>query len=533
MSRVLALWCPDWPAAAAAAALDLVGAEPIAVLAAGKVVACSRAARQSGVRRGMRKRQAQAACPALTVTLDDPHRDGRFFEPVTTAATAVVPMTEVLRPGLLVAAADRAARYFGGETGLAEAVAEAVEGLGVTAQVGVADQLFTAVLAARAGCVVPPGTDAAFLTDRPIADLVIEPSLTAPGREDLVNLLWRLGLRTLGRFAELDAADVASRFSADATVAHRLARAEPGRRPSRAPIPPELEVDYHCDPPVDRIDAAAFLGRRLAEDLHRRLSGAALACTRLTVHAITEQGQQHSRTWRAAEPLTPDATADRIRWQLEGWLTAHDKPDSPLVRLILEPAELVDPGALQHALSGAGLPADPGAGGLGDRARRSLVRVQGLLGGEAVRIPVPSGGRGPAERVCLVTYGDEAVPQRPVEASWPDALARPLPALLATREAELLDAAGEPVAVTARGAFSAEPVEVRMDRQHRPIQWWAGPWPFGIDDEPGSAGGFSARTSAVMARAQVLLAPSPESGQSRALLLCYRGARWSVEGIYE
>ena len=530
MTRVLALWCPDWPATAAARGLDLAGGEPIAVLAAGKVVACSRSARRSGVRRGMRKRQAQAACPELTVTQDDPHRDGRFFEPVVTAATAVVPMTEVLRPGLLVAAADRAARYFGGETGLAEAVAEAVEAVGVTAQVGVADQLFTAVLAARAGRAVPPGGDAAFLADRPVADLVIEPSLTVAGRDDLVNLLWRLGLRTLGRFAELDVADVASRFSADAVLAHRMASAEPGRRPARAPIPADLEVIHHCDPPVDRIDAAAFLGRRLAEDLHRRLSAAALACTRLTVHAVTEQGQWHSRTWRAAEPLTPDATADRVRWQLEGWLTAQDAPDSPLVRLILEPVELVDPGALQHVLTGAGLPPDSGAGGLGDRARRSLVRVQGLLGGEAVRVPVPSGGRGPAERVCLVTYGDEAAPERPVDASWPDALARPLPALLSTGRAELLDAAGEPVAVTPRGAFSAEPVEVRLGRRRRHIHWWAGPWPFGIDDEPGA---FSARTGAVMARAQVLLEPSPESGQSRALLLCYREAGWSVEGVYE
>lgn len=551
------LWCPDWPATAAAQLLDVPVTDPIAVLSAGKVAACSRAARHAGVRRAMRKRQAQAACPELVVTHADPHRDGRFFEPVANAVTAVVPMTEVLRPGLLAVAADRAARYFGTETGLGEAVVDAVEGLGVTAQVGVADQLYTAVLAARAGCVVPPGEDAAFLSPRAIADLVIEPSLSAPGRDDLVNLLWRLGIRTLGAFAELDVVDVASRFSPDAVHAHRMVSAQAGRRPSRAPIPPELEVEYECDPPVDRIDAVAFLGRRLAEELHRRLSSASLACTRLTVHAVTELGQQHSRTWRCAEPLTPDATADRIRWQLEGWLTggalrasqgaARDEaPDSPVVRLRLEPVELVDPGALQHALTGAGLPADPSTG-LGERARRSLVRVQGLLGGEAVQIPVPSGGRGPAERVSLVVYGDDTTPPRPVDAAWPDALAQPLPALLSTGEAVLLDAAGDPVGVTGRGAFSAEPVELRLPApgrgadgwDRRPICWWAGPWPFGIDD----AVDPSARSSAVMARAQILLdpaaprrtrgEPSDGAGQARALLLCYRGSRWSVEGVYE
>ena len=43
---------------------------------------------------------------------------------------------------------------------------------------------------------------------------------------------------------------------------------------------------------------------------------------------------------------------------------------------------------------------------LADRARRALVRVQGLLGGEAVRVPVRSGGRGTAERITLVPLGD-------------------------------------------------------------------------------------------------------------------------------
>lgn len=282
-------------------------------------------------------------------------------------------------------------------------------------------------------------------------------------------------------------------------------------------------MEHACEPPVDRVDAAAFLGRRLAGELHRRLSSAALACTRLTVHAITETGQRHSRTWRCAEPLTPDATADRIRWQLEGWLTAPAGPDSPLVRLILEPVELVDPGALQHALTGAGLPAE--RIGLGDRARRALVRVQGLLGGDAVRVPVPAGGRGPAERVALVTYGDEPASPDRAAAPWPDALSRPLPALLTASDAELVDAAGEPVTVTARGAFSAEPVRARADGRWYGIGWWAGPWPFALEGE-------LPRGDRVAARAQVLLAAG-DDGRAPALLLCYREARWRVEGVYE
>lgn len=527
--RVLALWCPDWPTTAAAAAAGRVPGDPVAVLRAGRVEACSHAARVDGVRRGMRKRQAQSSCPRLTVYDADPARDGRLFEPVVAAVTGVVPMTEVLRPGLLVVAADRAARFFGGEEQLAERLTDAVaevgrgrdaDGLGrtvvggVTARVGVADELFTAVLAARSGQTVPPGTDAAYLSARPVADLVAEPALNGPGREDLVSLLWRLGIRTLGAFAAMDPADIASRFSGDAITAHRLARGLPGRRPSRAPIPPGLAVEHSCDPPVDRIDAAAFLGRRMAQELHERLSAASLACMRLTIHAFTERGQRHSRTWRCVEPLTPEATADRVRWQLEGWLTGRagsvEAPDSPVVRLVLEPVEVVNPGTLQSALTGAGLPGDTG-GGLGDQARRALVRVQGLLGGESVRVPVRSGGRGPAEQVALVAFGDELRPPRDPAAAWPDRLARPTPSLLVQATAEVLDAEGRSVAVSPRGVFSAEPVTVRLGARSHRLHWWAGPWPFG----PGNA------------RAQALL----EDG--RALLLCCREEVWVVEGVYE
>ncbi|ALG84198.1 DNA polymerase Y family protein [Gordonia phthalatica] len=532
--RVLALWCPDWPTTAAAAAAGRSPGEPVAVLRAGRVQACSHAARVDGVRRGMKKRQAQSLCPRLAVYDDDPARDGRLFDPVVAAVTDVVPMTEVLRPGLLVVAADRAARFFGSEEDLAERLSDVVaevgrsregDGLGVvvpggvTARAGVADELYTAVLAARSGQTVPRGADADYLAGRPVSDLVIESSLTGPGRDDLVNLLWRLGIRTLGAFAALDAADVASRFSSDAITAHRLARGLPGRRPSRAPIPADLQVEHVCDPPIERVDAAAFLGRRMAQELHERLSSAALACTRLTVHAFTERGQRHSRTWRCAEPLTPEATVDRIRWQLEGWLTGRGRssgrgvdegPDSPIARLVLEPVEVVDPGALQHVLAGAGLPDDV-AGGLGDGARRALVRVQGLLGGESVRIPVRSGGRGPAEQVALVAFGDAPQPPRDPAAAWPDRLARPSPSLLTQTDAEMTDAEGNPVVVTARGAFSAPPSMVRVGARRYRVHWWAGPWPFG--------GGA--------ARAQVLVE------DARALLLCYRETAWIVEGVYE
>src|SRR5215211_1526313 len=221
-SRVLALWCMDWPAVAAATAAGLPATASVAVTLANRVIACSAAARAAGVRRG-----------------------------------------------LIVLPVRGAARYFGSEEAAAERLVDAVSAAGAECQAGIADQLPTAVFAARAGRIVDPGQDVAFLSDLSIRELATEPSLSGEGRADLADLLWRLGIRTIGQFAQLSRTDVASRFGVDAVVAHRFARGEPERGPSGREPTPELDAVMRCDPPIDRVDAAAFAGRSLACQLHQ------------------------------------------------------------------------------------------------------------------------------------------------------------------------------------------------------------------------------------------------------------------------
>jgi protein ImuB len=513
----------DWPAVAAAAAGGLSATAPVGVTLANRVIACSSAARAAGVRRGLRRREAAARCPQLHVATADADRDARFFEGVVAAVDEMVPRAEVLRPGLLVLPVRGAARYFGSEELAAERLIDAVAAAGAECQVGIADQLSTAVFAARAGRVVEPGGDARFLSVLSIRQLATEPSLSGPGREELTDLLWRMGIRTIGQFAALSRTDVASRFGADGVMAHRFARGEPERGPSGREPPPELEAVLDCDPPIDRVDAAAFAGRSLAGTLHQTLMAAGVGCTRLAIYAVTANGEELRRVWRCAEPLTEDATADRVRWQLDGWLSnrtsRNPRPTAPVTLLRLQAVEVVSAEALQLPLWG----------GLGEedrlRARRALVRVQGLLGPEAVRVPVLSGGRGPAERITLTPLGDEPVPRADPGPPWPGQLPEPSPAVLLDDPVELLDAHGNPVRVTARGMFSADPARLTVHGRDEQLHWWAGPWPVDErwwDDRP-VAGQGGGRT----ARAQVLL-----EGE-RAFLLCYRQRRWYLEGSYE
>lgn len=128
------------------------------------------------------------------------------------------PFTEAVRLGLFVLPLRGPSRFFGGDDAVMRAVRQCVlDVAGVTPSLGVAEGLFCVELAARASLVVPAGHTEEFRRAQPLRTL---------GRRDLVTTCRRLGLRTLGDFADLDAARVAERFDRHVLSLHRLARGE-------------------------------------------------------------------------------------------------------------------------------------------------------------------------------------------------------------------------------------------------------------------------------------------------------------------
>ena len=125
--RRICVWCPDWPVAA----LGVDPTEPAAVVTANRVVACSHAAREHGVRRGQRRREAQAACPTLAVRPRNEEAEARAFEPVVAALESIAPGVEITRPGLAAIGVRGPSRYFGGETGVLHAQAGEWSGIGL------------------------------------------------------------------------------------------------------------------------------------------------------------------------------------------------------------------------------------------------------------------------------------------------------------------------------------------------------------------------------------------------------------------
>src|SRR5215831_13619291 len=304
--RVLVVWCPGWPEAGQETGTAGDDAGP-----------------DDGAAPGAGQRAPE-------------------FGQVVSVVEGFCPRVEVLRPGACAIGVRGPARYFGGEGALAAKVIDAVAGGGVACQVGIADGLFAARLAAGAARSARRGRDArpaptaspvstahsgpatlvasgrarAFLAPFPVS------MLDGPGGADLAALLPRLGIRTLGEFASLAATDVVNRFGVPGVIAHRLARGLDPRPLAPRPPAADLSVSAEFDPPAGQAEPVVFAAKALAQRMHDGLAAAGLACVRVQVQAVWEDGRQLTRLWRHDGLLSALAVAERVRWQLAAWQPA-------------------------------------------------------------------------------------------------------------------------------------------------------------------------------------------------------------------
>ncbi|WP_286689988.1 MULTISPECIES: DNA polymerase Y family protein [unclassified Aeromicrobium] len=462
--RTLVVWCPDWPVRAALP--DLPRDEPGAVLEGGQVLACNHAARVEGVRRGMRRRDAQARCPELHLADHRPDVEARSFEEVLLGVEELSPAVTPLRPGLC--ALPVPARFYGGEEQAAAVVAERVVSLAVwDVRLGVADTLFAAEQAARRAApqdvhVVEPGTDAAFLAPLPVE------VLESP---DVVSLLRRMGLTTLAHLAALRPSDVHTRFGAHGGLLHRLASGQDPRLLARRDVPPELSGVLALEPPVSSSETVAFSLRSVAERFVARLAERGVVCTALGIEVEVDGVVASTRRWAHPRWFGAVDVVDRVRWQLQGTVLP-----GPVGGVRLVPETVAPVGEHAPVLFGAGTRAADD-----ERVERGIARVQGLVGHDGVLAAQVQGGRAPAARRLLTTWGEQAQPARAVGAPWPGSVPPPAPATVyaAPRPAQVVGPGDRVVGVDGRGAISCEPVRFRAtgDEQWRPVASWAGPWP--------------------------------------------------------
>jgi protein ImuB len=510
MTRVLAVWCPDWPVVAAGSDAQTAAV----VVANGRVVACTAAARDVGVRRGQKLRDAQRRCAHLIVHDEDADAEGRAFEQVIGVVEALCPRVEVIRPGLIAVPARGPSRYYGSEQAAAGTIREAVVAAGFECAVGVAEGTFAATLAARvtpAGAVVPAGESAEFLSPQPVSVL---------NRPELAGVLTRLGIRTLGDLAALPVKDVTARFGSDGEVSHRLASGREARPPAtRRPVE-DLSVSCEFDPPLNA-EPVVFAAKSLADELHENLAMRGLMCVRVEVDVTLSDGSNRTRLWRHDGMLSSTALAERVRWQLDaprgrrsGAPPAGHGFGGGVAKLRLVPDQIVLDGGRQLTLWGAS--------DVDGKVERAASRLQSMLGYSGVTRPTLAGGRGPGERIVKVPWGDRRDPALPVDRPWPGQVPTPAPAVVpaVARVAEVVDGDGVPVTVSGRCVVSGAPAAVVVDGEELAVTGWTGPW-------PARELWWAAARARRVARFQVT------TDDGRALLLVVDRGRWFVEATYD
>ncbi len=518
--RVLAVWCPDWPVVAALSEQGSPAKLPAAVFSSNRARATNAAAREFGVRRGMRRRDAQARCPELLVLDDDPDRDARAFETVLGTLESVRPGIAALRPGL--AALRVPPRYFGGEAETAAVLAEQVVEAGVwDVRCGIADDLYTAEQAARLAppqdCrIIPVDGAAGFLAGlgvEVLADL-------APGG---VELLHRLGLHTLGDLATLPAAAVRDRFGEQVAWVHRVlhgaaSESAQARLDTRTP-PPDLARHVDFEPPLANAEQVCFSTRVTAESFVAAVAAEGLVCTGVRVEAYADGEYDvpvSARTWLHPRWFSAADLVDRLHWQLQGDRLRSVK-DAGAVRRPIGRIRFVPEDVAPEAAHAEGL-----WGGTDELVERGIARVQGMLGPESVCRVVLTGGRSPADRQTLVPWGERPHATRPVDRPWPGRIPGPAPARVLDPPwpAQVIGDSGRPVVVDPRGMVSDRPARFTTTGEGwLPVAAWAGPWP--VDEEWWEPHGRR------LARFQLV------GVDGRAWLVSCADGTWTVEGAYD
>jgi protein ImuB len=271
---------------------------PSARVASPIVQACSRAAWALGVRLGMTATSARALSPDLQVVAADAALERETVRAIADVMLAASPLVDSGgRVGIggahLAMYCEVPTRTRGQSFG--DRLLERLDALGITARIGIADDRFTAWVAAAHGhdgeahdhdvgvISVPRGGSPAFLSPRSLSLLAIAP--------EVQHMLEALGVRTLGEFAALPAPTVGrpiDRLGGGGIDYQALARGDSGHvlRPyaPEAPIREEVAIT----PAVSGPAAIAAISRRIA----MRLEGRGRGARRIEVTALGEAGEK-------------------------------------------------------------------------------------------------------------------------------------------------------------------------------------------------------------------------------------------------
>lgn len=262
-------------------------------------------------------------------------------------------------------------RLFGPPMQLAQSLRATMTAAGFRASVCVSSNFHTARIKAESTLgitVVPPGKEAAAITDIPISAFRLD------YEHNETFALW--GLRTLGELAELPEEELVTRLGLRSTKWLKLSRgtADHAFQPLEATF--ELKEHLEFEDPVEQLDSLLFIGSGMINNLVSRANGRALCVASLTIVMTLERSIAYKRM---IHPAIPSNDRKFLLKLLQLEIGAHP-PQAAVVSLTL----IAEAGQQSKVQLGLFTPQAPEP----SRLDVTLARLKALVGSDRVGSPV-------------------------------------------------------------------------------------------------------------------------------------------------
>jgi protein ImuB len=310
-------------------ALALIdGAAPLEI-----VVAASEAAVRAGIRLGMAKSQAEQFCG-----VEIRHRASAQVRAQEKSAHAALldlgwsfsPRLEDAAPDTIVLDLAGLEVLYGSEENIADQLVRRACGLGFTANVAIAAEVESSIIAARGFSgitLIPAGQEPERLGRLPVEAL-------SPSAE-LRETLERWGVRTCAALAALPVLNLSERLGQEGVRLHALARGENARALILAEPAAFFEEEMELDDAVAELEPLAFVLGRLLDQLCARLNARALAAQTIRVRfALEQSAEKNIRTLQEDSRQKPGPPSNEKSYEKSLALPLPIRDSKMLLRLL-------------------------------------------------------------------------------------------------------------------------------------------------------------------------------------------------------
>jgi protein ImuB len=403
------IYVPNFPVAAALRAEPELQAHALAIVEGKppleKILAVNEEAARWGVAPGITKAQAEL-CSEIALRPRSALQESAAHAALLDCAQSFSPCVEDAACDTALLDLAGTESLFGSLSEISRAISNLATALGLAANVAIASNPDTAVLAARGLCghglcgagtpfdklragfahvgvtVIPAGKEAEQLGPLPVEVLFANPHAENDQKKataSLLETLNRWGIRNLHALAALPEIALSERIGQEGLRLQQLARGAAPRTLVPVEVPMVFEEAVELEHPIVLLEPLAFLLNRLLEQLCARLGSRALATQELRLTLELENffprnqpsknnNHQFLRTLHLPQPML-DAKVFLKLLQLD--LNAHP-PGAPIVKIHLA----AEPARPRSAQGGLFLPPSPEP----EKLELTLARIATIVG---------------------------------------------------------------------------------------------------------------------------------------------------------